>query len=149
MRPSPELAQIISEKKALYCRSFDTQKWELLNSVMLPDAKWKVINTDGSPRKEGTNASFSSLAAFVAYFSEMFKSLQSIHNLGAAEMEQVSPDEIKSVFAAQWALGPKAEGAPGHVSGGGYYHEVWKRVGDDWLMVKCVFESTYFAAGQQ
>lgn len=145
MRPSPEVAQIISEKKARYCRAFDTKKWELFDSIMLPDVKWKSANSDGSPQKEETKASFSSLAEFLAHFSKMFTVLQSIHNVGAAEMEQVSPDEIKSVFAAQWAIGPKAEGVPGHATGGGYYNEVWKRVGDDWLMAECVFESTYFS----
>lgn len=149
MRPTFELAQMINEKKALYCRYIDTQKWHLFDQIMLPNVTWKTVNADGSPRKEGMDASFKNRDAFVAYFSECFKPLQSIHVLGPAEMEQVSSDEVRSIFAAQWSSGPKGDSARGHICGGGHYHEVWKRVGDDWFMAECVFESTYLVTGQQ
>lgn len=149
MRPSPELAQLVCEKKALYCRSIDTKKWHLLDQVMLPDVKWKTVNADGSPQKEGMETSFSSKDAFVAYFDDVFQPLQTIHVLGPAEMAQLSPDEIKCIFAVQWSSGPKGESPRGHVYGGGHYHEVWRRVGDDWLMAECVLESTYSVLSQQ
>lgn len=143
MKPSPELAQLIGEKKALYCRYLDTQKWHLFDQVMLPDVKWKFASAN-----EGLNQSFASRDAFVTHFSELFKPLQSIHVIGTAEMEQVCPDEIKAIFAGQWSSGPQGEGAQGHMSGGGYYHEVWKRVGEDWLMAECEVELTYLVTRQ-
>lgn len=101
MKPSPEVAQVIGEKKALYCRYLDTQKWDLFDQVMLPDVEWNFAG------KEGMKLSFASRDAFVAHFSDFFKSLQSIHVMGTAEMAQASPNEVKAVFAGQWLSGPK------------------------------------------
>lgn len=150
MRPSLETAQIITEKKTLYCRAIDTHRWETLNKVMLPDVKWKVVNADGSPRREGMfSNSFSSRDEFVAQFSKRFETLQSIHVIGPAEIEQVSLDEIRTIFASCWSIGPKAESDGSHSHGGGHYYDVWKRVEDDWLMSELVFESAYQAPVRQ
>lgn len=148
MRPSPEVTQIISEKKALYCRYLDTQQWHLFDQVMLPDAKWKVLSADDALEKEGMSPSFTSKDAFVAHFSELFKTVQTIHVVGAPEMEQVSPDEIESIFASQWSSGPKGDASHPHLTGGGHYHELWKRTDGNWLMAECRFEPSYMYTRQ-
>lgn len=87
---------------------------------------------------------FSTREAWLGHFSELFIPLQAIHLIGPAEIEQVSPDEVKSISAVKFSVGPKGISAQNHTSGGGHYHSTWKRLGDDWFLSEVVLEQTYF-----
>ena len=87
---------------------------------------------------------WSSRDDWTAFFSNENKDLQAIHNVGPAEMEQVSENEIKAVFPLIYHVGSKEPDSGFHGTGGGYYHETWKKVGDDWFMETLKMDRLYW-----
>lgn len=68
-----------------------------------------------------------------------------IHSVGPGEIEQVGPDEVKAIFTVIYHAGPKGSTDPkGHGTGGGHYHETWKRQGDDWFLADLWFRRLYW-----
>ncbi|KAF4466199.1 hypothetical protein FALBO_6936, partial [Fusarium albosuccineum] len=118
MAVSPEAASIIQRKKAQYCRFADTHQWDRFDTIMLPNAKFSFHDPDGSVIKKGDmEYSWSSTKDWAAFFKNENKEMQAIHIVGPAEMEQVSPDEIKSIWAVVYHVGNK--GSEGGVHGTG------------------------------
>ncbi|KAH6960329.1 hypothetical protein DER45DRAFT_156374 [Fusarium avenaceum] len=145
MSVSPEAAAIIQRKKAKYCRYADTQQWHRFDEIMLPDATCVFRDRDGGIiTNSGVQCSWSSREEWAAFFKNENKDIQAVHLVGPAEMEQISADEIKSIWAVIFHAGTKdAEGGL-HGTGGGHYHEVWKKVGDDWFMKSMDMERLYW-----
>lgn len=144
MAVSPEAAAIIQRKKAQYCRFADSNQWDRFDSIMLPNATFLFHNPDGSVITKGDiEYSWSSTKDWVAFFENEFKTMQTIHIVGPAEMEQIAPDEIKSIWAVTYHAGTKEQGGV-HGTGGGHYHETWKKVGDDWFIESLRMERLYW-----
>jgi hypothetical protein len=145
MAVSPEAYAIISQKKAKYCRLADTQQWDKFDSIMLPNATYSFHDPDGSVIiRDGTTFSWSSRDEWAAFFNNENKEIQAIHNIGPPEMEQVAPDEIKAIWSVIYHAGNKNAESGVHGTGGGYYHETWKKVGDDWFMATLRMERLYW-----
>ncbi|KAI6762326.1 hypothetical protein HG531_002879 [Fusarium graminearum] len=92
----------------------------------------------------GVTYAWSSLADWAAFFNNANKDLQAIHNIGPAEMEQISPDEIKANWSVIYHVGNKEPDSGAHGTGGGYYHETWRKVGDDWFMETLRMDRLYW-----
>lgn len=145
MAVSPEAYAIISQKKAQYCRFADSHQWHKFDTIMLSNATYSFHEPDGSVIMKGDlPMKWLSRDDWTAFFSNENKDLQAIHNVGPAEMEQVSPDEIKAVFSVIYHVGNKEADSGFHGTGGGYYHETWKKVGDDWFMKTLKMDRLYW-----
>lgn len=145
MAVSPEAAAIIQRKKAQYCRFADSNQWNRFDSIVLPNATFLFHNPDGSVITKGDiEYSWSSTKDWVAFFENEFKTMQTIHIVGPAEMEQIAPDEIKAIWAVTYHAGTKEHEGGVHGTGGGHYHETWKKVGDDWFMESLRMERLYW-----
>ncbi|KAI1412525.1 hypothetical protein F5Y13DRAFT_190121 [Hypoxylon sp. FL1857] len=137
---------IITHKKLQYCRFADTKQWQNMTKVALPEATYKFCLADGSVLSyEGVEYSFPSTAEWVKYFtSNHFPCVQSMHLIGPGELEQSGPDEVKAIWPLIYHAGMKALDTEFHHTGGGYYHETWKRKGDDWFLRDLKLQRTYF-----
>lgn len=128
-------AEIIRRKKLQYCRFADTNQWHEFDKIMLPEATMKFVDSSGSLVVEGgVPFNFSSREEWKTFFSKAFETQQTIHVIGEGEMEQVGPDEIKAIWGVMYQAGTKGTTDGIHGTGGGHYHETWKRKGDDWFM---------------
>lgn len=145
MAVSPEAYAIIQQKKAKYCRLADTQQWDKFDSIMLPNATYSFHEPNGRViTQNGVTYAWSSLADWAAFFNNANKDLQAIHNIGPAEMEQISPNEIKASWSVIYHVGNKDPNSGSHGTGGGYYHETWRKVGDDWFMETLRMDRLYW-----
>ncbi|KAK1144061.1 hypothetical protein N8T08_005723 [Aspergillus melleus] len=144
---SPEIAEQIRLKKSQYCRLADTNNWEKMDTLLAADARFEFYDTEGSLVCEnGVDFKFNSRAEFVAYFSEAFKVLQTIHVVGPGELEQVGPNEVKAVWTVIYHAGPRGMDGGMHGTGGGHYYETWTREqgGQEWLMKDMRMERIYW-----
>jgi hypothetical protein len=147
MTVSPEDAAIIHQKKAKYCRLADTNQWEKFDTLMLPNATYEFQNPDGSVIDEdGVRYAWSSRDEWSSFFKQRIKDIQAIHMIGPAEMEQVASDEIKAIWTVVYHAGNKETDLGLHGTGGGYYYETWKKVGDDWFMESLTMVRLYWKA---
>ncbi|KAM0259148.1 hypothetical protein ACHAPA_010882 [Fusarium lateritium] len=145
MLVSPEDAAIIERKKAKYCRYADTQQWHRFNELMLSDATYVFHDRDGNVLTKGDiEFSWSSREEWAAFFKNENKDIQAVHLVGPAEMEQIAPDEIKSIWSVIYHAGTKEAEGGVHGTGGGHYHEIWKKVGEDWFMKSMRMERLYW-----
>ena len=146
--PSPEICEIIRNKKSRYCRYADTGMLEShFHEIALADAtfEFRGDNSDQPIEHAGVKFSWPSRDGFVGFFGAGLRVQDCIHVVGPGELEQVGPDEVKAVFSVMYSAVPKGDASkkPSCV-GGGYYHETWKRVGDDWFMASLSMQSTIF-----
>ncbi|RSM00801.1 hypothetical protein CEP52_008887 [Fusarium oligoseptatum] len=131
MSVPPDVVALITHKKAQYCHSADSNQWEVFEKVFLPeatfifvDAKDEVINVDRE--------------------CNSFKVQQTIHLVGPGEFEQISPEEIKVTWSVIYHCGPRNSETEGHGTGGGHYHEVWKKRDGDWFMASMRMKRLYW-----
>lgn len=144
MTPSLECTQVIASKKALYIRAIDTAKWSLLDTVVPPDFSFKMLDLEGTILSlEGVEVNFSTRSEWQAHFSEVLKAKQSTHLVGPPEIEQISPNEIKTVFGAQFLISDKGPCPKERLTAAGHYYDTWKKVGDDWLLTEIALEMCY------
>ncbi len=145
MSVSSDIADVLNRKKIRYCRLADTNKWEQFDSIALPDATFAFYQSNGSfMNLEGIDYSFPTRAEFTKFFSNLFKDLQVIHVVGAGDLEQVGPDEVRGVWTVVYHAGMKDSDTELHHTGGGHYYDTWKRKGDDWFISDLRFERSYF-----
>lgn len=147
MTPCPEVAEIIRRKKSQYCRFADSNQWHLFEKIALPEASFKFVGRDGVLINEGgVDYSWSSREEFCAFFEKIFANLQTIHTCGPGELEQTGPVEVKAIWTVIYHLGPRdSTESKYHGTGGGHYHEIWKKKGDDWFLADMTFERLYHA----
>ncbi|KAH8665560.1 hypothetical protein BGZ61DRAFT_461878 [Ilyonectria robusta] len=142
---SPEVAQAISRQKSRYGRYADTKQWDKFeHEIALPDAHYTFYGTDGELLTVGNKAlAFETPKAVSAYFSKFFAELETLHNIGLGDFEQVAPDEVKAVFGFEDQLLSKSLGAWVEIRGGGFYYETWKLVDGQWYISELKMERTY------
>lgn len=136
-----EIAEIIRRKKSQYVRYMDTKNWSKFEQLALPDAELNFVDSDGSPMMIGRMPlAFTSVRAFVEYFSKFFANAQTLHMLGTGELERTGPGEVKAIWGMedQIILYGYAE-----IRGGGYYHETWVKKDEDWFLKSLRLERTY------
>lgn len=148
MRPSADVAQAIVETKGRYCRFIDSRLWDVMDRNTLADFTFEFVDNGVCP--SGTFPSFTSRDTWVAYFGEIFKTKQSMHLVGAPELEQISSEEVKAIFPVQFVIADKGTNPSpeSRMTGGGHYHDVFKRVNGEWLLAAVKIDLTYFVLGQ-
>lgn len=138
---SPEVAVIITRKKALYGRYADLKQWHRFSEIALPDCKFFFLDINKEPLYVNkTHLTFSTLEKFTTFFGTFFAKAQTLHNIGPGDLQQVGPDEVHAV----WSIEDQLLFSPiGEIRGGGYYFEIWKRADGDWFMADLRLERTY------
>ncbi|KAI1205315.1 uncharacterized protein F4807DRAFT_471165 [Annulohypoxylon truncatum] len=139
---SPEVRDIITSKKHQYCRFADTNQWQDMFKVALPEATFRFTKADGTfINEDGQDYNFSSTAEFIKCLGG--RNMQGVHLIGPGELEQTSPDEVKAIWSLIYHAGMKESNLE-HNTGGGYYYETWRRKGNDWFIQDLMLERTYF-----
>lgn len=129
------VAEIITRKKAQYCRLADTNEWSQMDKVMLPDLTFTAVDEEGNIINiNDTDYHWTSRADWITYFSSIFAPIQTMHLVGSPELELVAPDEIKAIFGVTYLVGTKEVGKGVHGTGGGHYFETWKLKDGDWFL---------------
>ncbi|CAF3506584.1 unnamed protein product [Fusarium graminearum] len=131
---------LIVDKEVLQNNHWDLWSWSCQNRSRQSYIPWASLCTE----MNGVTYAWSSLADWAAFFNNANKDLQAIHNIGPAEMEQISPDEIKANWSVIYHVGNKEPDSGAHGTGGGYYHETWRKVGDDWFMETLRMDRLYW-----
>lgn len=143
MTASPD-SESVASQKALYTRAIDTARWPLLETILPPNFSFKMLDLDGHVMSlDGVQINFSTREAWVTHFREVLKAKQSTHLVGPPETEQISPDEIKAIFAVQFFVSDKGPCPKERMAAAGHYHDTWRKIGDRWLLAEVVLEICY------
>jgi hypothetical protein len=153
MAANPEAAEIIRRKKAQYCRFLDTKQWDALEQLALPDAEFRFLNPDRSVITIGkTPLDFSTPKAFTAFMAVLFDKARTLHMVGGSgeiELRGGSDgNEMSAVWGMEYQVVIRGTAGLAEMRGGGYYHEIWKRDGDegDWYLKSLRLERIYVKA---
>jgi hypothetical protein len=133
--PPPSVAETIRRKKAQYGHIVDTKTWDLLPTIILPNANMVFLEPNGQPTKVGKRVNvFDSRDAYRAQIGKFLEGGQTHHLFGYGELEMTGPVEVTAVFSMRDTF--VLDGAGGLIwsDGGGYYYEKWVKEGEDWFM---------------
>lgn len=120
--------EAIRRLKATYCRLLDTQQWDELAALFVPDAHF-VLATAGEP------VEFDNVSAWVANLRSFLPGARTVHQVPQAEIDVVDADTV----TARWAMVdyviplPTTGRAPFY--GYGHYLEHYRRVSGNWKIV--------------
>ena len=142
MDPVQELLEIeaIKKLKARYQRAVDTKDWELMRSVLAPDAR--SIYSDGRHSFEGRDA-------IVEFLSEGLGTpeIQSMHHAHTPEIEITSETTAKGTwYLEDFVLSERpSEWAPDGtvMHGTGIYHDEYVKVDGAWLIALTGYERIF------
>lgn len=142
---SPEVANAITRQKTRYARYADTKQWDKWeHEVFHPTAKFAFLDVKGAPLMVGKKPLvFDSAKAIAAYYLKFFAEVNTMHNIGPGDFEQVAPDEVRAVFGVEDQVVSKALGLWASIRGGGYYYETWRLVDGQWRIADLRMERTY------
>jgi hypothetical protein len=132
-----EIAEVIREKKARYCRCLDTKKWNELEELALPDASLIFYDVNGEVlRTGGVIYRFESPAAFVKTMAAVFRHARTSHHVMNSELSLVAENRILAVWAmTDYIVFPSIAGIfPLRFFGHGHYHEIWEERDGDWFL---------------
>lgn len=136
--------ECLASTKALYTRAIDTAQWSLLDTILPLDFSFRMLDLDGHIMSlTGVQINFSTKEAWLTHFRELLKAKQSTHLVGPPEIEQVSPDEIKAIFAVQFFVSDRGSSPKERLTAAGHYHDTWKKIGDRWLLAEVALEVCY------
>lgn len=139
-----EVSDVISHKKALYCRYIDTKQWDKFNSIAHPDAQFSFFEPDGSLSHVGKTAmAFNSLDSFTKFLSRIFSNGQTLHMVGPGEIEHVRAGEVNAIWSMEEQIILRSGWLPVEVRAGGYYHETWKERDGDWFLESLILRRIY------
>ncbi|KAI1849066.1 hypothetical protein JX265_011271 [Neoarthrinium moseri] len=144
--PPPDVIAAITRKKARYGRYADTKQWHKYEGdVSLPSTRYRFLDVSGAPLRVGGFGVlvFDSTRTFTAFFTRFFANLQTLHNIGPGDFEQVRADEVKVVWGFEDQLLVPPLGALAEIRGGGFYYETWRLTGGDWFLHDLEMKRTY------
>ncbi|KAL5334093.1 hypothetical protein BJX70DRAFT_379010 [Aspergillus crustosus] len=143
--PPYEVAETIRRSKSLYLRAADTKQWDLFSTILHPSLTASLHKPDGSLDSfNGREFRFSSREDYVSVLRKRYADIRFIHVGGPGELEMISEDEVAAVWAMSYSLGTPEENAGEFTEvGGGYYHEVWKKLDGKWVIASLKFLSTF------
>lgn len=145
MSPSMETTQIIASKKAQYTRLVDTNQWSLLDTILLPEFSFKMLDHEGAIMSlGGAEIKFASREEWKTHFGKLFETKQKTHLVGFPELEQIGPDEIVAWCTLQASVADIGARPKGRTTLGGHYRDTWKRVDGEWWLAEVVLELSYF-----
>lgn len=144
MAVPPDVALILTRKKAQYGRFGDCKQWEGWSKIALPETEYKFLDVNGAPVKVGkTDLVFLSTKAFLAFLPKLLENLQSLHNFGPGDLELIAPGEVKAIWAMEDQLLLNWTGGLVELRGGGFYHETWVERDGDWFLKSLELRRTY------
>ncbi|KAL5338236.1 hypothetical protein BJX70DRAFT_398950 [Aspergillus crustosus] len=145
--PPPETCEKLRQRKAQYCRSADTHDWATFTSLLHPSITAQFTSPSGEVITEnGVTYSFANRDEFVSFFRDSLETQQTIHIVGPGEFEFVSLDEkqVSAVWSVVYHAASLGVQGGWTGTGGGRYHEVWKRVGGEWVIVSLRMERGFW-----
>lgn len=141
----PEDAAIIRLKKLQYCRAADTEDWDLFESMFLPDVTVHMVDDTGTTLNEnGIEHKFSSRDAWMTAAKAIVASMQIHHTVAEPELELIEPGVVRGIWNVTYHMGTKGPEGGTHSTGGGFYYETWKKVGDDWFMADMEMQRAFW-----
>ena len=132
--------EAIKQLKARYQRAVDTKDWELMASVLAPDAR--SVYSDGKYAFEGRDA-------IVKFLTDGLGSaeVQSMHHAHTPEIEITSDTTAKGIwYLEDFVISARpSEGAPhGTVlHGTGIYHDDYVKIDGTWLILETGYERIF------
>ena len=115
--------EAIKQLKARYCRYLDTKDWQAWRSLFSDD-----FLSDTSP---AGGKVIQGADDFVAFTRKSLRSLATVHQVHAPEIELMSPTTARRV----WALEDVVRFGPGvNLRGYGHYTETYEKVDGQWLI---------------
>ncbi|KAL6238337.1 hypothetical protein BDW75DRAFT_237436 [Aspergillus navahoensis] len=149
--PPYSIAETIRYRKSQYSRFSDTAQWPLFSALLHPSLTASFHNPNGSlivSPADGFEYSFSSREDYVEFWSRSNAGSRTIHVVGPGELSMLGEgedgdgDEISAVWGVSWLAqtgsletGVSSGNRIGVGLGGGHYHEVWRRVEGEWVIV--------------
>ncbi|KAL4966080.1 uncharacterized protein BDV14DRAFT_171587 [Aspergillus stella-maris] len=149
--PPYSIAETIRHRKSQYSRFSDTAQWPLFSALLHPSLTASFHNPDGSiivSPADGFEYSFSNRKDYVEFWSRSNTGLRAIHVVGPGELSMLGEGEngdggeVSAVWGVIWLTQTgslEAEMSSGNGTGvglgGGHYHEVWRRVEGEWVII--------------
>ena len=123
----------IAETKARYFRSVDTFNLDGWLDVFTDDAVLEFDLTESGPGKPvPARYRIEGKPAIAEYWNSNSNRLQSVHHGHMPEIELVSPDEARVI----WAMEDRVEFTDATLHGFGHYHETYRKQDGRWLIAR-------------
>jgi hypothetical protein len=144
MAVPPEVASIITRKKAQYGRFADLKQWEKFDQISLPETSFNFYDTNGTPLQVGKTALvFPNRKLFINFFEPFFRNLQTQHIFGPPDLEMIKKGEVRAIWALEDQLIMKGTAGLVELRGGGFYTETWVSRDGDWFIKQLDMTRTY------
>jgi hypothetical protein len=114
--------EAIKQLKARFCRFLDCQSWTEWHALFVANAMLEF---------EYPAMRFSNADEFVALSIEVLERVRTVHRVHAPEIELLSADRARGVWAMDDVVELRGEEASSW-HGYGHYHEEYRRVDGDW-----------------
>jgi hypothetical protein len=125
-----EVAELVRDRKAKYCRYLDTKQFDLWQSLFDPAAHITFYALDDSVLLDD---SIETLAGAVR---QRFANIRTVHQIHNSEIEFKSDREIFAIWAMEdWHVYTPQGGNPSKtLHGYGHYYETWRLVANSWVI---------------
>lgn len=143
----PRLADELRARNARMSRFIDEHQYDKLTDIVLPEFTNKLLDAGGKQfLVNGQSMDNESRDAWIAGLRERVGDKQSMHVFGPGEFEQVSPDEVKVIWASMWFMEAVAPGLNMHTAGGGHHYATWVKRGEEWWLKELTVKFLYTKA---
>lgn len=120
----------IKRLKARYFRCIDCKDWSGLESLFAPDAE---LDMSGEMRDGASgDGRVHGAAEIAAFVRSAVDELETVHHGHTPEIDILSPDSARGVWAMEDLLRWPPEGALQSLRGYGHYHETYERIAGKW-----------------
>jgi ketosteroid isomerase-like protein len=138
----------IKQLKARYFRFLDTKDWAGLATVFAPDAVvTMVVHRPTEPPEPRTTVGRD---AIVERMRAGVDGVASLHHGHQPEITIESPTLARGIWAMEGLLSHRADARPGEsFRRFGYYHDVYRRTADGWLIAESVLRRHWVEPQQQ
>ena len=130
----------IMRLKAKYCRVMDERNWDEWRDVFTEDAVMLVPEVKIRPRVDGVEA-------IIEFVSSILAGAVSVHQLHAPEIEIISADAGRGIWALHdrliWPTGHPGPLGGTKFDGSGHYHEVYRRTAKGWRIAELRLSRLY------
>lgn len=114
--------------KARYLRLLDTQQWDDLVALFVPDARFRLA-AFGDP------VVFNSTAEWIGYVTPLLDGGTTVHQVHQGEIDVIDQDTASAKWAMTDYVIPAASSGRPSFYGHGHYTEQYRRVEGSWRIV--------------
>lgn len=132
--------EAVRDLQARYVRLADAREWRALAGLFLPGGVFVALGMDGAPL-----ATMIGRAAIEATISAGVGTGRSLHRLFSHEIEVLSPNAARGIFAMEDWVDRSEDPTPGPfrtLRGRGHYHTDYERVGGAWFIARQTLRRT-------